>query len=74
MRPWGRGCSKSLKQLFLEAGVPARKRDAWPVLRDEAGLLAVYKIGADERVRPKENETEFIKIDFVPQNTEDKKQ
>ena len=74
MRPWGRGCSKSLKQLFAEAGVTARQRPAWPVLRDEAGLLAVYKIGADERVRPEENETEFIEIEFVPLNTEDKKQ
>ena len=39
LRPAGRGCTKTLKQLFLEGGVEPGRRDAWPVLRDENGIL-----------------------------------
>ena len=66
-RPAGRGCTKTLKQLFMERGVPAWERDSLPVLRDEAGILAVYGIGAAERacVRPGAADTEIVKIEFI---------
>lgn len=50
--PQGRGCGKSLKNLFLEAGMTQRQRNLCPVLRDEAGILAVLGFPADERCRP----------------------
>ena len=48
-RPLGRGCTKTLKQLFSELDIPAWERDAVPVLRDEKGILFVWGIGPDER-------------------------
>lgn len=47
--PAGRGCGKSLKALFSEAGLTRRERAAVPVLRDEDGILAVLGFGQDER-------------------------
>lgn len=71
MRPAGRGCTKTLKQLFAEAGVPASRRGAWPVVRDERGPLAVYGIGVDERACASPEETDAIKIEFIPQSGEE---
>ena len=51
MRPQGRGCTKSLKSLFLEAGYTQQQRDRSLVLRDEKGILAVLGLGGDERVK-----------------------
>ena len=64
-RPAGRGCTKKLKQLFLERGVPVWERDSVPVLRDEKGILAVYGIGAAERVCAGPGGGERIKIEFL---------
>lgn len=47
--PAGRGCGKSLRALFAEAGLTRRERSCVPVLRDEAGILAVPGFGQDER-------------------------
>lgn len=66
MRPAGRGCGKSLKQLFMELGVPASRRAAWPVLRDEAGVIALYGLGVDERVCPGKGAQELLTVRFVP--------
>ena len=52
LHPQGRGCGKSLHDLFREAGMTQRERDRVPVLRDEEGVLAVLGFPADERVRP----------------------
>lgn len=52
LHPLGRGCGKSLKSLFLEAGYTQRQRALTPVFRDEEGILAVYGFGQDERTRP----------------------
>lgn len=49
-RPAGRGCTKTLKQLFMELDIPAWERDAVPVLRDEKGILLVWGVGPDERI------------------------
>ncbi len=45
----GRGCTKSLKDLFSEAGLSRTERDRTPVLRDERGVIAVYGFGTAER-------------------------
>ena len=50
--PQGRGCGKSLHDLFRDAGLTQRQRDLVPVLRDEKGILAVLGYPADERARP----------------------
>ena len=52
VRPQGRGCTKSLKKLFLEKGFTQRQRDTAVVLRDSEGILAVYGLAADERCTP----------------------
>lgn len=71
MRPVGRGCTKKLKQLFAEAGVDAPRRDAWPVIRDERGVLAVYGIGADERACARSDEPDALIIEFIPHSGEE---
>ncbi|MBR3979319.1 MAG: tRNA lysidine(34) synthetase TilS [Oscillospiraceae bacterium] len=43
-----RGGSKSLKKLFIDKKIPANLRDFIPVIADDAGVLAVAGIGADE--------------------------
>lgn len=66
IRPIGRGCSKSLKQLFQEAGVEPWQRDVWPVLRDDLGVIAVYGIAADERTAGDGNDKHGWKLSFQP--------
>ena len=56
-RPAGRGCTKSLKALFAEAGLSLRERGLVPVLRDEEGILAVLGFGWDERCSAGPGET-----------------
>ncbi len=65
MRPVGRGCTKTLKQLFAEAGVPAWERAAVPVLRDGAGVLAVMGVGQDERAAARSGGGQIIEIKFL---------
>jgi tRNA(Ile)-lysidine synthase len=52
LRPAGRGCTKSLKSLFLEAGYSQRQRDSAVVIRDEKGILAVLGLCIAERAKP----------------------
>ena len=52
IRLCGTGCTKSLKKLFIEKKIPAHRREMIPVIADEAGPLAVYGIGADQRAAP----------------------
>ena len=47
--PVHRGCGKSLRALFREAGLTRRERALVPVLRDEEGILAVLGFGQDAR-------------------------
>lgn len=49
IRIFGRGCTKSLKDLFSEAKLCSAERDRTPVLRDAKGVIAVYGFGAAER-------------------------
>jgi tRNA(Ile)-lysidine synthase len=64
-RPAGRGCTKTLKQLFLEHNTPSWVRQAVPVLRDEAGILAVYGMGSAEHVTAEPGDTNILQIEFV---------
>ena len=47
--PAHRGCGKSLRVLFREAGLTRRESALVPVLRDEEGILAVPGFGFDAR-------------------------
>lgn len=51
MRPAGRGVTKTLKQLFTEKKIPLEFRKNLPVASDNEGIIWVYGIGADERVK-----------------------
>lgn len=62
--PQGRGCGKSLHDLFREAGLTQAQRDRVPVLRDDAGVLAVYGYPADERARPEPGDR-VLRIEFL---------
>lgn len=53
----GRGCTKSLKELFRESDIPVGRRDMIPVLRDREGPIAVLGMGIAERVAPKSGDT-----------------
>ena len=52
LRVAGRGCSKSLKALFTEAGMTRTQRERTLVLRDEVGILAVFGLAQAERSVP----------------------
>ena len=54
IRPAGRKCTKTLRQLFLEAKVPPNERGLVPVLRDKKGVAAVLGTALDERFVPNE--------------------
>lgn len=60
---FGRSGTKTLKKLFIEEHIPARKRSAVPVIADEAGVIAVPGIGTDRRVFAQSGD-EIIKIEF----------
>ena len=63
LRPAGRGCTKTLKSLFLERKIPAFKRGSIPVLRDENGILMVHGIALDQRAIPQTGD-KVLKINF----------
>ena len=65
-RPAGRGCTKKLKQLLREAGIPSWKRDGVLVLRDEAGILAAEGFPAAERACAKAGDRDIIEIELRP--------
>ena len=68
LRLRGRGCSKSLKKLYAEAGLTQRERKLLPVIRDEKGPLAAYGLAADERGTPRPGDRVF-EITIVPINS-----
>jgi tRNA(Ile)-lysidine synthetase-like protein len=70
-RPAGRGCTKTLKQLYLERQIPLWERPAVPVVRDEAGILAVYGIGAAERVAAGPGDTNVLEIVFASESVDE---
>ena len=55
----GRGCTKTLKQLYNEHSIPGNTRKTLPVIADSEGVVWVCGIGAAQRVRPTP-ESEFV--------------
>lgn len=51
IRPAGRGCTKKLKTLLLEAGLTQSERNTVPVFRDDKGIVAVLGVAVAERCR-----------------------
>ena len=50
--PQGRGCTKSLKSIFVEKKMSQRERDLCPVIRDDKGVLILLGHAVDRRCRP----------------------
>ena len=57
-----RGCSKTLKKYFNEISLPARQRDALPVICDENGVVAVAGLTADASRLPDESTKKYLII------------
>lgn len=49
----------------MEAGIPALERGTVPILRDEAGVIGVYGVGAVERVCAEPGDRDVLKIEIV---------
>lgn len=64
IRLLGRGCTKTLKQLFNESGIPLFERDVLPVIADDKGVVWVCGFGVAERVAPDENSAFICKISY----------
>lgn len=64
VRLFGRGCTKTLKKLFSEAGIPLRDRARTPVFYDEAGVIAICGFGVAERCVPEQGK-KAIKIEII---------
>ena len=76
VRLLGRGCTKTLKKLFAEAGLPLDQRIRTPVLRDDCGVIAVYGFGIAERCAPQPGSGVIqIEIQRIPEkeDTDDEK-
>ena len=52
VRLLGKDGTKTLKKLFIEHRIPARKRDNVPVIADDLGVLAIYGLGPSDRAVP----------------------
>jgi len=59
----GQDGSKTLKKLFIERRIPARKRSFIPIIADSKGVLAVYGIGRSDRAAPEQGDT-ALEISF----------
>ena len=56
----GRKGARSLKKMMTEAKIPRAERSAVPVIRDEAGVLAVYGLGQSPRAFPAGDEPFYL--------------
>ncbi|MCL2391310.1 MAG: tRNA lysidine(34) synthetase TilS [Oscillospiraceae bacterium] len=63
LRLIGQDVTKTLKKLFIERRIPARKRSFVPVIADSKGVLAVYGLGRSERAVPVSGDM-ALQIDF----------
>lgn len=64
IRLQGRGCTKKLSDLFAERKLSAAERALVPVIRDEAGPLAVCGFGAAERAMPAPGDA-VLRVDLI---------
>jgi tRNA(Ile)-lysidine synthase len=49
--PANRNCTKTVKKLFNELGIPVEKRNTIPIIRDSSGVIGIAGICCDERVK-----------------------
>ena len=59
------GGTKSVKKLLIDRKIPAAQRDRIPILADDAGLIAVYGIGANLDRTAKSLPAVTIKIENI---------
>lgn len=64
----GRGCTKTLKKLFAEAGLTIKQREETPVFYDELGVIAVCGFGVAQRCAVKPGDDDIIKIEIRKQD------
>lgn len=57
------GRTKTLKKLFIEKKIPARKRAFIPIISDDEGVLGVYGMGVGDRAIPGSGD-KTIQLDF----------
>lgn len=67
--PAGRGCGKTLKKLFNEAGIPVEERGTWPILCDQEGIVLVPGFGADQRAAVTEQTATVLVLQPVERKT-----
>ncbi len=65
LRPVGRGCTKTIKNLCQEAGVPAAARSRLPVLADDLGPVWVLGFGADERTAADSTTKRAVVVEII---------
>jgi len=65
IRPVGRGCTKTMKNLWSEAKVPPETRRILLALSDEKGLLWAEGVGADERAAPGKGTRRVLTIELL---------
>jgi len=63
IRFFGQTSTKSLKKLFIERRIPARKRAFIPIIADDEGVLAVYGLGMGSRAIPEVGDFS-VKVSF----------
>ncbi|MCF0137959.1 MAG: tRNA lysidine(34) synthetase TilS [Oscillospiraceae bacterium] len=63
-RAAGRGCTKSLKELFSEKKLTQSQRALTPVFRDGEGIIAVYGFGVAERCLPRAGDT-VLRVEII---------
>ena len=73
LRVKGRGCTKTLKSLFMEAKMTGKERDEALVFRDEKGVLAVFGLAVSERAAPADGD-EVLKITIEKREREKEEQ
>ncbi len=70
-RPARRGCTKEVRRLLAEAGVPAWERGTVPVLRDDSGILGIPGVGPAERACAEGGGRNVLRIEFTAGGTND---
>ena len=61
---FNRGCSKSLKKLFNESGIPAHQRDRVLILSDSRGIIWIEGFGVSQRAALYDDTKHAIFIDI----------
>lgn len=65
LRPAGRGCTKTLKKLENEAGIPPERRPLLAVLADGGGVIWAEGFGTDESRLPGPGARAAVKLEIV---------